>query len=293
MTVHSRETDHYENFPVASWLCPARLRPAIGAIYGFARTADDLADEGDAGVEQRLADLQAFRTDLLALACGKPISGRWPQVFNRLAPVMAEFKLPLSLLEDLLSAFEQDVVKHSYMDTVELLDYCRRSANPIGRLLLHLYGVTDERALAQSDAICSALQLANFWQDLSVDIPRSRFYVPHGECEKAGIEFAQMTAQQDSPALRQMIRTLVAWTQDLMHQGAELPHTLGARAGWRIGMELRLVMLGGLRILEKIEAMDFDSLRQRPRLRSPDVIRMIWQALWMSAPRPAAIQGAA
>ena len=285
MMVHSRETEHYENFPVASWLCPSRLRPAIGAIYAFARTADDLADEGQALPEQRLSDLQDFRADLIALVEGRNPSSRWPGVFERLRPVMREFQLPCSLLLDLLSAFEQDVRKTSYLDRTELLDYCRRSANPIGRLLLHLYGISDERSFAQSDAICSALQLANFWQDLSVDIPRQRYYVPLQDCHSAGVEFSDITAQQDSPAQRAMVRTLVDWTRDLMLQGADLPDALRSRSGWRIGMELRLVVQGGLKILDKIEAMNFDSLRH--------VIPLVWRALWM---RPGAwhrLQGAA
>ena len=173
---------HYENFPVASWLCPPRLRPPIAAIYAFARTADDIADEGDATPGQRLADLQAMRQDLAAIAGGDAPSVRWPHVFGPLAHAMRQFALPEPLLADLLSAFAQDVEKTrdggAYADCDELLDYCRRSANPIGRLLLHLDGVNDADSLAMSDAICSALQLVNFWQDLTVDLPRGRFYLP-------------------------------------------------------------------------------------------------------------------
>ena len=169
---------HYENFPVASVLCPPRLRPAIAAIYWFARTADDIADEGDALPQARLDDLSAYRADLMATASGLAASKRWSDVFERLGPVIKQFALPVNLLADLLSAFEQDVVKQRYASQAELLDYCRLSANPVGRLLLHLYGVNDAESLRESDHICSALQLINFWQDLSVDIPRTRFYVP-------------------------------------------------------------------------------------------------------------------
>ena len=158
---------HYENFPVASWLCPPRLRPPIAAIYHFARTADDIADEGSALPAQRLSDLAAYRQDLAAVASGQPHSGRWAPVFDTLAPQLHAWQLPEALLADLLSAFAQDVVftrdGRAYADRAELLDYCRRSANPVGRLLLHLYGVQDTAALAESDAICSALQLINFW----------------------------------------------------------------------------------------------------------------------------------
>lgn len=166
---------HYENFPVASVLCPPHLRQPIAAIYGFARTADDIADEGDAPAADRLADLAAFHADLMAIAQGQPPSPRWASVFLPLQAVLRSHQLPVPLLADLLSAFAQDVEKtrdaEGYADRAELLDYCRRSANPVGRLLLHLYGVHGDEALRESDAICTALQLINFWQDLSVDIP--------------------------------------------------------------------------------------------------------------------------
>ena len=144
----------------------------MAAIYSFARTADDLADEGEASAEARLADLAAYRADLRAVAAGTAASSRWPAVFMPLGTQLRAHALPLPLLEDLLSAFEQDVVQHDYADRLQLLDYCRRSANPIGRLLLHLYGIDDPLSLRQSDAICTALQLANFWQDLGVDTRR-------------------------------------------------------------------------------------------------------------------------
>jgi squalene synthase HpnC len=164
-TITAVSIDHYENFPVASVLCPPALRPAVTAIYWFARTADDIADEGDADTASRLAELSEYRADLLAmLASGAP-SLRWPKVFAALNQTLQTHALPPALLLDLLSAFEQDVHKHSYADRAELLDYCRRSANPVGRLLLHLYGVSGGAALRQSDAICTALQLVNFWQD--------------------------------------------------------------------------------------------------------------------------------
>ena len=170
----SVSVDHYENFPVASWLCPAELRPPIAAIYRFARTADDIADEGEQAAETRLAELAAFRADLLAVAGGATPSTRWPDVFGPLAEAIARHGLPSALLSDLLDAFTADAVQTRYFDRAGVLDYCRRSANPIGRLLLHLYGIDDSASLARSDAICSALQLANFWQDLGVDAARGR-----------------------------------------------------------------------------------------------------------------------
>ena len=276
--------DHYENFPVASILCPRALRPAVAAIYGFARTADDLADEGDALPAQRLAALAAYRADLECVREGRAASARWPQVFEALRPVIARYRLPADLLADLLDAFEQDVVKHRYTDRAELLDYCRRSANPVGRLLLHLYGVADAAASRESDAICTALQLANFWQDLGVDTARGRLYVPAGDCTRRGVDPQALLARQDTPPVRALVADLVGWAHELMLDGAPLVHRIPGRAGW----ELRLVVQGGLRILEKIGTIGFSTLHHRPTLRWYDAPLLLWRAIWMRPPHPAA-----
>lgn len=280
--------DHYENFPVASVLCPARLRPAVAAIYWFARTADDLADEGDAPATQRLADLAAYRADLQAVARGEPASARWAQVFSPLSTALREHALPVPLLEDLLSAFEQDVTRTRYTDRADLLDYCRRSANPVGRLLLHLYGVSGEVALRQSDAICSALQLINFWQDLSVDTARGRLYIPLSDCQQAGLAPEPLLARHDSPQARRLVAEVTHWARALMLQGAPLVHALPGRAGW----ELRLVVQGGLRIVDKIRALDHGTLHHRPALRWHDALVMLWRALGMRATAEARLQEA-
>lgn len=281
--------NHYENFPVASLLCPPALRAAVIAIYRFARTADDLADEGSVTPAQRLLDLAAYRADLLALAHAERTSARWAGVFDPLRAVLRAHALPLSLLTDLLSAFEQDVVKTRYADRAELLDYCQRSANPIGRLLLHLYGVDGATSLRQSDAICSALQLANFWQDLSVDTRRGRLYVPLTDCARHGVEPGDVLGGLDSPVLRRLVAEQVAWTRDLMRSGAPLVHAIPGRAGW----ELRLVVQGGLRILEKIEGLGFATLHERPVLRAFDAPSMLWRALVMRAAPTTMAQGSA
>jgi len=279
-TMRAVSIEHYENFPVASILCPRHLRPAVAAIYHFARTADDLADEGDASAEQRLQDLQAYRADLLAISRGQPASPRWSdRVFLPLAAVLREHQLPLNLLHDLLDAFEQDLCKTAYADREELLDYCRRSANPVGRLLLHLYGVKDALALQQSDAICSSLQLINFWQDFSRDGPVGRVYAPHTELQQFGVTREAMLACKDDPTARAMIEHLCDWAEALMREGAPLVHRVPGRAGW----ELRLVVQGGLRILAKIRAMQYASLIQRPRLQATDVPILLWKALAMKA----------
>jgi hydroxysqualene synthase len=278
--------DHYENFPVASWLCPPALRPPIAAVYWFARTADDIADEGDAEPARRLADLAAYRADLAAVASGGRPSARWPQVFSALAQALRVHALPPALLHDLLDAFEQDVVKHRYADRTELLDYCRRSANPVGRLLLHLYGVTDAASLQRSDAICSALQLINFWQDLGVDTRRGRLYIPETDCARQDLRGETVLAGADSPQIRALVRQQCDWARALMHEGAPLVHRVPGRAGW----ELRLVVQGGLRILDRIAALDHATLLSRPTLRAADFLVMAWRALRMR-PGPARLAG--
>ena len=272
---------HYENFPVASWLCPPRLRPPIAAIYHFARTADDIADEGDASPAERIAELQAYRDELARIAQGATPAARWQAVFAPLQAAIAQWQLPVPLLADLLSAFQQDIAKTeqaaTYANRAELLDYCRRSANPVGRLLLHLYGVNDATSLTQSDAICSALQLINFWQDLSVDIPRGRYYLTDADREAAGIALAAMQERQDSPALRQLVMDQARWARELMMSGAPLVHRVPGRAGW----ELRLVVQGGLRILDKVEALQGRSLWERRTVGKADVPVMVWRTLGM------------
>ena len=272
---------HYENFPVASVLCPPHLRQPIAALYAFARTADDLADEGTAPAAERLADLAAYRDELLAVAQGQPPGPRWPGVFGPLQAVLRSHPLPVPLLLDLLSAFAQDVEKTrdgaGYADRGELLDYCRRSANPVGRLLLHLYGVSDAASLAQSDAICTALQLINFWQDLSVDIPRGRYYLPLADCEAHGARAAELLALQSTPQNAALIADCARWARQTMLSGAPLVHRLPGRAGW----ELRLVVQGGLRTLDKVDALRGASLYTRPKLHAGDWCRMLVRALAM------------
>lgn len=272
---------HYENFPVASLLCPPRLRAPIAAIYHFARTADDIADEGDAAPAERLADLAAYRAELAAVATGAAPGPRWAAVFAPLQAQLRAHALPVPLLDDLLSAFVQDAEKTrdaaTYADRTALLNYCRRSANPVGRLLLHLYGVADAKALAQSDAICSALQLINFWQDLSVDIPRGRHYLTDADCAAHGVDRATLAALQPTPATTRLLADAARWARTLMERGAPLVHRLPGRAGW----ELRLVVQGGLRTLDKVDALRGGNLCTRPRLRGWDWCVMLWRAVWM------------
>ena len=270
--------DHYENFPVASWLCPPRLRPPIAAIYAFARTADDIADEGEAPAAERLRDLADFRADLQAAANMQPGSGRWTAIFTPLAAQILQWQMPTQLLDDLLDAFVQDVEMtrdgSTHPDRAALLDYCRRSANPVGRLLLHLYGIDDAASLAQSDAVCSGLQLANFWQDLSVDLPRRRHYVCDADLLRFGLQRRTLEQGRDTAATRAMVADATAWARRLLRQGAPLALRVPGRTGW----ELRLVVQGGLRILERISMLDHATLARRPKLGKTDVLTMLWRA---------------
>ncbi len=272
---------HYENFPVASWLCPPALRAPIAAIYGFARTADDLADEGDATPAERLAALAEYSTELHRVAAGHPPGARWAAVFGPLQGAIRDHALPVPLLTDLLSAFTQDIVRTAggltYADRDGLLDYCRRSANPVGRLLLHLYGIHDARALARSDAICTALQLINFWQDFSVDLPRGRHYLADADLARFGVERALLQRQPLDPRARALVADAAAWARALMDEGAPLVHQVPGRMGW----ELRLVVQGGLRILDKVEALRGESLVRRPVLGGWDWMRMMVRAVAM------------
>ena len=285
-TAKAAPIEHYENFPVASVLCPAHLRAPITAIYHFARTADDIADEGNASAQERLEALAAYRRQLV-LVSEQPtadiakLDPRWASVFVSIGKALQKQQLPTQLLHDLLDAFAQDIVKtrdHAgYADETELRDYCRRSANPVGRLLLHLYGVTDNAALLQSDAICTALQLINFWQDPSVDIPRGRYYFTALAKRQHQVNEADLLALRQTPAITAMLNACVQDARTTMRLGAPLVHRVPGRAGW----ELRLVVQGGLRILDKIEALRFSTLQQRPTLRAWDFAVMGWRALWM------------
>jgi squalene synthase HpnC len=268
--------EHYENFPVASWLCPARLRPSITAIYWFARVADDIADEGTASADQRRAELADYGAEVARVAAGGAPAPRWAAVFEPLSKTIRAQRLPVRLLDDLIDAFMQDTGNPLYPDREALLDYCRRSANPIGRLLLHLYGIRHEGALARSDAICSALQLINFWQDLSLDLPRGRCYIPQADASRHGLDVGELRPGHASAPQRELVHDLCRWAGTLMREGAPLTRELPGRAGW----ELRLVVQGGLRILEKIAAMDHATLSQRPVLSRGDAPRLLWRALF-------------
>jgi phytoene synthase len=248
---------HYENFPVASLLLPAWAREPVAVIYRFARGADDVADEGDDPPDVRLEKLNGYRRELEAPT--QPL-------FRRIRQLIEQHGLPPALFHDLLDAFGQDVVKKRYATYAELLDYCRRSANPVGRLLLHLFKRTDESNLARSDAICSALQLINFWQDIELDFAKGRIYLPLDEMARFGVAETHIAQKRCDESFKRLLAFQVDRTRQLMLSGAPLGRSLPGR----IGLEIRATVAGGLRILEKIRAVDYDVFRRRPVLRALD-----------------------
>lgn len=271
--------DHAENFPVASWLCPPAWRDAVRALYTFARTADDLADEGHAPPAQRLAALQALRAQVMALWNDPTAAGAAPML-AALAQARQRYQLPLSPLLDLLDAFEQDVRRQAsgrrWRDDAELLAYCRRSAQPVGRLLLHLAGVRDATSVAHSDAICSGLQLINMAQDVGIDLARGRCYLSDARLRRHGLDPAQPPERWDPVRLASAVRELAAAGRALLARGWPLPQRVGGRFGW----ELRLVLEGGWRIAERIERAGGRTWQQRPRLRWADAPALLWRSLW-------------
>lgn len=266
--------DHYENFPVASLLVPAHLRRPIEVIYRFARSADDIADEGDAPPEERLAELDVYQSELDRIERGE--TSHFP-LFRDLAQVIQLHRLPIQLFRDLLDAFAQDVVKKRYADFAEVLDYCRRSANPVGRLVLHLFGRTEAANLHQSDCICSALQLANFWQDVAIDWKKDRVYLPLSDLQSHRISEDDIAAGRCSDAWAALIAFQTARTRDLMLTGAPLVHSLPGRMGW----EIRFTVQGGLRILDCIDKANGDVFRHRPKLGPWDWLVLAGRSLTM------------
>jgi squalene synthase HpnC len=268
--------EHYENFPVASFLLPPSMRPHIAAIYAFARRADDFADEPGPRPEERLRLLDAWgeRLDRFAV---RPVEASVADdsIFFALDHTIRTYRLPRSLFHDLLSAFRQDVVTTRYATWDDVLDYCRRSANPIGRLVLRVAGHDDPQLDAQSDAVCTALQLTNFWQDLAVDWRRGRLYLPLDERDRAGARDSDLDAGRMTPEWRTALRSVAARTRALFEAGRPVCDGVSGRLRW----ELRMTWLGGRRILERTEAAGFDVFGRRPHLRPTDGAVLVWRAL--------------
>jgi squalene synthase HpnC len=261
---------HYENFPVASILLPGHLRPAVQVIYAFARSADDIADEGDAQPAERLAALHAYEAALARIDQELP---QQDPLFTAVAKVMRQYQLSSAPFFALLSAFRQDVITTRYQTFAALLDYCARSADPVGALMLHLYGQADARNLRESNAICSALQLINFLQDVGVDWQKSRIYLPLEDLQRFGVSETDIANGEVNPAWRGLMAFEVARARAMLQSGAPLARRLPGRIGW----ELRLVIQGGMRILERIENADYDVFRRRPKLAVRDWLVILWR----------------
>ena len=263
---------HYENFPVASRLLPKHLRRPIAVIYAFARRADDFADEGNLSNEERIAALSDFSEKLDLIEEGKDVKDT---TFIALADVIKQHQLPISLFHDLLTAFKMDVTKERYVNFGEVMEYCRYSANPVGRLLLHLNKETSSKSLGYSDAISSALQLTNFLQDISQDLEESnRIYIPQDEMEKYGVSEEDILNKNTNDASRKLIAFQIARTARLMQSGAPLGKVLKGR----MGLELRMTIMGGSRILYKLNQ-QYDDVFSRPRLSKWDIGWVIWKAI--------------
>lgn len=274
--------NHYENFPVGSLLIPKRLRKHVYSFYAFARTADDFADEGyEAGAytspfaafdeRQRLAALDDWEQKLERSFAGEADH----PVFITLAATISELNLPIQLFRDLLSAFKQDVVKRRYANFDEVLDYCTRSANPVGRLILLMFGYRDEQMFQLSDQICTALQLANFWQDVSVDIRKDRVYLPQDDMQRFGVTIEDLRDSRFSPQFAELLKFQVARTWELFHRGRELPEMVSGRLKY----ELRLTWFGGANILKQIETLGYDTLNHRPANSTLDKLRLLARTL--------------
>lgn len=273
---------HYENFPVGSLLIPKRLRKHVYSIYAFARTADDFADEGyEAGARtspfaafderQRLAALDDWQQKLERCFAGEADH----TVFIALAATVKELNLPIKPFSDLLSAFKQDVTKRRYANFDEVLDYCARSANPVGRLILLLFDYRDERMFEFSDHICTALQLANFWQDVSVDVRKDRVYLPQDDMQRFGVTVEDLRDSRFSPQFAELLKFQIDRTWELFHGGRELPEMVSGRLKY----ELRLTWFGGANILKQIEALGYDTLNHRPTNSTLDKLRLLARTL--------------
>lgn len=291
--------DHYENFPVASFILPAHLRHPVQVIYAFARTADDFADEGDAPAAERIAALDAYEAQLDLIGHGKPTEGT---LFADLAAVIREHRLPLQPFRDLLSAFRQDVSKTRYADFGEVMDYCRRSANPVGHLLMALFDDNDSRHLAYSDGLCASLQLINFLQDVGIDYQKDRVYFPQDELARAGLSNELLgrlcgksipEMEKPTPAalggipvvsrvsepeerFRSFMRDQIRRVRNLLQASAPLGLVLKGR----IGFETRMIIAGGDRILRKLHNDPLAPLKRRLKLNAGDWAVIILRALF-------------
>jgi len=274
---------HYENFPVASRLLPVAMRPHVAAVYAFARVADDIADEGAAPPADRRARLKAWQNRLhraVAEQVERPPAHRDELIAAALGHSIRSFGLPLSLFDDLLSAFDQDTMTTRYASWPDVLDYCRRSANPVGRLVLRIAGYRDEALDRSSDALCTALQLTNFWQDFGRDWRAGRLYVPREVQDACGADESLLAAGRITDPWARALECSAAFTRERFAAGRAVCD--GVRG--RLRAELRFTWLGGMRILERVEQDRFIALERRPTLGFADAPLLVWRAArWRGA----------
>jgi squalene synthase HpnC len=281
---------HYENFPVASWLVPRHMRHHVAAVYAFARAADDFADEGTRSVDERHRLLDSWLCRLREAVSDSPPPPRRPivegepantnEIFLALGATIREKQLPSGLFEDLLSAFRQDVTVTRYESWVDVMDYCRRSANPVGRLVLRIADYRDPKLDGWSDAICTALQLTNFWQDLKIDFDRGRVYIPVDEMRAHGALPSDLSGSMMTPAWTRAVAAAVSRTRALFNEGLPLCDAVRGRLKY----ELRATWLGGTRILDRLERSEYDMIHSRPSLGAADAPWFAWRMLsWSSS----------
>ncbi|MGD0337712.1 MAG: squalene synthase HpnC [Bacteroidota bacterium] len=267
---------HYENFPVASFLLPGEKRRHLYSIYAFARGADDLADEGNIPAVERIVHLTQWQQLLDQSYAGKSSH----PVFVALGQTVRELDIPKEYFSALLAAFRQDVIKQRYETFDELIEYCKNSANPVGRIVLHIFGYRDENLYRYSDFICTGLQLANFWQDLEIDLAKNRIYIPLEDMVRFDYNEGELTAKRATPEFRRLMQLQIERTRALFSAGYRLTQLVGKD----LRTELRLTWFGGIKILEKIEQMDYNVFGRRPRLHLWDVPGLIIHALSRRSP---------
>ncbi len=264
-------SNHYENFPVASFLLPKEIRKHVAIIYWFARTADDLADEGNFDDEVRLKNLNEFENEFTSALNGKSSD----EYFNLLAKTITGKKLTPKHFYDLLSAFKQDVIKKRYKDFSEVLDYCNRSANPVGRIILELNNIYDEQAVIYSDKICTALQLTNFYQDTKIDYEKGRIYYALDEMKKFSVTEKMFELNKNNQHISSLVKHNIERTQKLFDEGKPL---LGFLSG-KLRIEIKWTILGGEAIIKKIKKNNFEVLANRPKLSKFNYLLLFFMAL--------------
>jgi hydroxysqualene synthase len=264
-------SSHYENFPVASLLLSKESRPHVAALYAFARTADDFADE-EAFEGKRLTELNRWEKELKLATKGK----KAPAVLQAFANTLKTFQIPLSLPLNLLKAYRMDLTIKRYSSWKNLLFYCRHSANPVGRMVLYISGIQDEKFHEYSDFICSGLQLINFWQDTAIDLKRNRIYYPRQELRKVGVTEKELLSLKDSPQVRQLVKNALKYTESYYQQGSPLLRSVSGR----LRLELKATYWGGQGILNKIKNMDYDVIHYRPFWSRGDKLSLLWKALF-------------